>query len=373
MVKLRSPYLLLVFFSLLLSCQKEDAASNSYSDSYRFFISGNLNGIPFEYKAGEGDYFLETRYSIDEGVPVMTSELALLDSPKRNSFEVSVRGHNTINASQPFSRESAMPIGLWPYAEPDDTYLSPYLKQIHLKMDSTQGLTYHHWQYKNNTIAQAPDTIITANSVYENILPVTLSTRTANCESAISHHINLTEGCDASLSRPFLDSVSAHIFITRVNQPISSVKWFLNDTALSESSTTDALIYYNFHGVQTVRAEISFEGGCVKTVERTFNSLSTPNCLRDFTYSVKPAEVSDSLMRQTVKITYYDEAGTPYHSYYNDVPGLFEINSLSGFSDNDSGDPTSRFFFTADVILRSEDGSTVSLTNAHGSLAVAHP
>ncbi|MDZ7848146.1 MAG: hypothetical protein U5L96_16110 [Owenweeksia sp.] len=75
----------------------------------------------------------------------------------------------------------------------------------------------------------------------------------------------------------------------------------------------------------------------------------------------------------TVQLTYYDESGKAYSSHYNDVVGSFKIVSTTPYNENEAGQPTTRFFFETEAVLKSSDGSTLELKDTFGSFAVAHP
>ncbi|HAD96091.1 MAG TPA: hypothetical protein DCG19_01730, partial [Cryomorphaceae bacterium] len=84
---------------VLFSCSKSnDDLASDYHDTVEFFVTGEVNGTPFQRYAGAG-YGLITGYELGkEGVVSMKGSLEAASGNKANSFAIILRGSNTLSA-----------------------------------------------------------------------------------------------------------------------------------------------------------------------------------------------------------------------------------------------------------------------------------
>ncbi len=359
---------------LTLSCNPEkDKVSNSYAEDYRFFIKGQANGLPFEYNAGEHDYYLETDYYTEDSVVVMEGRLSRLGQPDRNAMVIKIRSNSAVSQGAYFVANENIQAKEYAFRDVSGYRAQTGKFMLSLFGDSTFLANTNSYRWSIDGI---PATGYEVQKTFDKNTPnfnVSLQTTiSGNCESEVRHYINLQEDCDATFKMLVTgqDKVSVRP-VARVGT-ISSVEWFLDSTKVEPSfqGEIDLSLVPN---AKMLTCSIHFDDGCVRRVDRSISSGLQSPCITDFWYIKQKPTIHDPQQYSTVELEYYDENGKMFTSHYTDVVGDFTITSASPFESNADGEKTMRFFMEADVILKNVDGSTVELSNAFGSFAVAHP
>ncbi len=357
-----------------LSCSPEKEISSNYSEDYRFFLKGQINGLPLEFNAGEDDYFLETNYYREDSVVVMEGMLSRFGVADKNAVVIRIRSKAAeIPGSAFVASENIEPRD---YAFRDVTgYRAQTGKyQLSLFGDSTflANTNDHYWIVNGLPPVKGYELQQTFDRNTPNFNVALRTTISGDCESEVRHFINLQQDCDATFKMYVTapDKVMVKT-VARVGT-IGDVQWFLDSTEVKPNflGEIDLSLVPN---ATMLTCSIYFDDGCVRRIDRSLNSTLQSPCITDFWYQKQKPTIHDPNQYSTVEIEYYDGNGKMYTSYYTDVVGDFAITSASPFQRNASGDKTMRFFMEADVILKNVDGSTVELKNGFGSFAVAHP
>ena len=69
---------------------------------------------------------------------------------------------------------------------------------------------------------------------------------------------------------------------------------------------------------------------------------------------------------------YHDANGKRFSSYYENNVGEFTLENVSQYDNNENNDPTLRFGFWGDMILKADDGTEIDCSFT-GNMAVAYP
>lgn len=357
-----------------ISCNPEKDIDSNYAEDYRFFLKGQVNGLPFEYNAGEDGYFLETNYYREDSVVVMEGTLAKFGEADKNAVVIRIRSKAAeIPGSTFLANENIEPRD---YAFRDVTGYRAQTGKFMLSLfgDSSFLANTNHFYWIVNGIADTSGYELqkTFDRNTPNFNVALRTTISGNCESEVRHFINLQEDCDATFKMyvTAADRVMVKT-IARVGS-ISDVQWFLDSTLVTPNflGEIDLSLVPN---ASMLTCSIYFDDGCVRRIDRSLNSTLQSPCITDFWYQKQKPTIHDPNQYSTVELEYYDANGKMYTSHYTDVVGDFTITSASPFQLNANGDRTMRFFMEADVILKNVDGSTVELKNGFGSFAVAHP
>ncbi len=358
---------------LTFSCSPDKEVSSSYAEDFRFFLKGQVNGLPFEYNAGEDDYFLETNYYREDSVVVMEGRLSRLGMAEQNAVVIRIRSKaaeipgSTFNASQNIEPKDYAFRDVTGYRAQTGKYMlslfgdSTFLANTNLYYWLVDGVPTSGHEIQKTFDRNTPNFNVALRTIIS-----------GDCESEVRHFINLQEDCDATFKMYVTapDKVMVKT-VARVGT-ISDVQWFLDSVEVVPSflGEIDRSLVPN---AKMLTCSIYFDDGCVRRIDRSLNSTLQSPCITDFWYQKQKPTILDPKQYSTVELEYYDANGKMFTSHYTDVVGDFRITSASPFQQNGDGNQTMRFFMEADVILKNVDGSTVELKNGFGSFAVAHP
>jgi hypothetical protein len=95
------------------------------------------------------------------------------------------------------------------------------------------------------------------------------------------------------------------------------------------------------------------------------------DCQRDFIFDRQPYMVYDSLQNGTAELTYYDNQGVAYSTFYTITPGEIEVLESTSYDDDAWGRPTRAIRFSYTGELRSKGGNSIQVDQLIGTLAVA--
>ncbi len=359
---------------LAASCNPEkDKVSSNYAEDYRFFLKGQLNGLPFEYNAGEDGYFLETDYYREDSVVVMEGRLSRLGMADKNSVVIRIRSKAAEAPGSDFVASDNIEAKDYAFRDVTGYRAQTGKYTINLYGDSTflANTDLDYWII-NGATASGYEVQRTFDRNTPNFNVALRTIISGDCESEVRHFINLQQDCDATfkmyVTSPYMLKVQT---VARVGT-IGDVQWFLDSVEVKPNfqGEIDRSLVPN---ATMLTCSIYFDDGCVRRIDRSLNATLQSPCITDFWYTKQKPTILDPNQYSTVELEYFDENGKKYTSYYTDVLGDFKITSASPFQQNEDGEQTMRFFMEADVILKNVDGSTVELKNGFGSFAVAHP
>lgn len=364
-----------LILALAAGCGKEEPAVQQYSDEHRFFVKGKANGLPFSFYAGKDHYFLDTHYALRDSALEMTARLSRPDQPKREAFEITVRGAQILERTDDFVPEQNLQSGhlalrdLTGFNAPGDRYT------IELSCDSTaSNYNSHRWDFPDGGFNKIDYYLEKEVSLSEfPVYPVKLTTRGAfGCETSVTHHIDLKADCDANFDLQVGANFSVNLRLTNVVGAVNEVHWTLNGQPVN-ANPQGQIYLSNTGNPHVIGCRVIFDSGCEKYIERELSGNFNNDCQAEFYYHKKADTQYDPLQLATVEVNYYDKQGKKFTSLYNDVKGQFKIVSVTPFGENPQGMATTRFFFEADAVLKSEDGNTLNLQETFGSFALAHP
>lgn len=375
-------YTCLMALGLVLSCSKDDGnAGNDYHDDFVFYVNATIDGMPMELFAGHEDYILDTDYDFDaqDSLVHMTGFLSSQDTTMGHSNAIMLRfvGHDAVANQGAFNLSDNVHEGNVALKDASGIKNDPDNFILNLTPDVVSSNYTYHWNFHDGSTSSNVSPSLQVSAVETPVYEVSLGADpyNASCSSKTTHFINVDEDCDATIivsPNHVLGGLRASA-VTRVGQ-VQSIKWFIDGANLS-NDLVFANLPLDHDGNYRLRAEISFENGCQKVVEKHLSVLAgIPNfCDIDFSCSKDPIKINDPKQRGTVEIVYYDASGKKYSSNYDGAQGRFKIHNLRSFVTNDKGQRTARFQFEGRAILQSSDGSTVNLENTFGNFAVAHP
>ena len=365
---------------VLFSCSKSnDDLASDYHDTVEFFVTGEVNGTPFQRYAGAG-YGLITGYELGkEGVVSLKGSLEAASGNKANSFAIILRGSNTLSASGTFDVLSGLDNAPWPYSDPSGQKQRLGWHQLTFIADSSYTTTTYNWSFENGQTALGPEASVNVN---ENAYPAfgarLSTTSSAGCQSSTTQVVDVTGECRAimNLSNPRdLDFAAS---LQAIKGTIANVNWRLNGNAVGSGLVINRKWeFFPDLSPNILEAEIQFQGGCTQTIlkeVRVTSPLVVADCNLDFKFEKQPVREYDPLQLGTVEIIFYDSAGKAYTSNYEGVVGSLNFNNVQAYEENENGENTVQFDFSARQLeLRHADGSSITLNKVSGEFAVAHP
>lgn len=366
---------------LAISCSKEESAPlGVYQDDFVFYFEGNINGSPIELFAGHDDYSLETGFQFNQtdSVVSMSGMLSKSNSPeKKNALMLQFVADEAVDNESSFNVFESIKEGNTSLTELTNykNHSSEY--KLNFNPDIVSSNYNYNWTFENGTNSSYANPIMSVSALEYPTFWVTLGSDIQNgsCVGKATHWINLDRDCEATfiiVPNHVLGGYRASIF--EKEGRVQSVKWYLDNEFIASSADLEN-VPVNVDGHHTLKAEISFYAGCKKIVEKDFNVLANVPviCDLDFSFTKAPIRVYDPKQRGTVELVYFDDNGIRYSSKYDNTDGQFRVHGLKSFENNDLNQKTARFQFEGNAVLMADDGSTLTIENAFGSFAIAHP
>ena len=360
----------LALLSLMITACEEDQLEDQYSDSYRFFLYANINGLPLNWNAGDGGYAIKTNHFFEGNQMVVESFLSRDTNQPQNALMLRFRGSANPSMERPLNDFEAGAVAL---ADASGMVRTPGVFDYLFQPDSTMGgpgfvWTYRGKQYYGDSLALAQ-----IDSRATPAFSVELSNSSPNCVISLKHQIQVQGLCKAQLRILEASSSNLQAKVQASVGRINSLRWYVNDVAQQSSALRLNHNIISSNQPQRIKVEVQFESGCQETIEKTVIPGQT-SCDLHLTYAKNPAQVVNPLNEETVEIIYYNDAGKRFSSLYAHNSGDFVIESSSPYNDMAEPDVNHRrLVFKGNALLLSADGSTVELNNIHGSFAVAVP
>lgn len=376
MIKILRNITLLALLVLAVQCKKETPGSHvDYSGDVVFHIHGSVAGKPFDYKAGEENYVMSTTYSFQDSVVEMKGALLPEGKHTQSGFEIRLRGQQRVATTTAFDLSQNLNAGKLALRDATGFRKETGKYLLSLSCDSTQGqYSSHLWIFPDGSFSNAYELEKTIDVSAYPQYPVRLVTSGMfSCQSEVYHEINLAESCDAGFDLIMLANFTAQVNLKNIQGNIDLVKWYHNDSLVTPSAINHTIYLGNNGEPHTIRCEVYFTDGCEKVIERVVSANFAVNCMTDFSYQSRKEVVFDPRQLSTAELIYYDAQGKKYSSHYPNAQGEFELISFSPYDVNADGNPTVIIQVKAQAILKSADGSSVSLSNIEGSFALAHP
>ena len=374
-------YTCVLAMGLAVSCSKDDGnAGGDYEDNFVFYVNANIDGNPIQLYAGDEQYILDTDYDFNapDSLVEMRGLLNTQDSGSHtNAFMIKLLAKEAVSSEPSFNIFENLAEGNIALTDASGYKNDPDNFNLNLSPDVISSNYTYLWNFQDGTTSSTVSPTVAVSAVETPVFEVSLGADPYNgsCSSKTTHFINIDEECDATII-----VTPNHVFgglkgslITRRGK-VQSVDWSIGSTDLGHNLVVNNLPL-NDDGNYRLRAEVSFENGCQKIIEKDINVLGgVPNfCDIDFSYIKDPVKIFDPKQRGTLELVYYDATGKRFSSNYDGAEGRFKIHNIRSFNTNDKSQSTISFQFEGRAVLKSSDGSTVNVENAFGNFAVAHP
>lgn len=365
--------LLILTIIALWSCQKDTSKERtSYQEEPRFFIKGDISGLPIDIKVSEDHYYLETSYWLEDTAVSMKGAILNDSSNTSGTFEIILRSDKKLHKAGAFNIHENLTTGLKALKDASLIRNVPGIYTLQCTPDNNNSSLSVLWEYGDGS---SGSNYIARKEVHIDehpILKTKLTTQfPGGCTSEVTHFINIKDDCDATFNVTNVVGTSTYLQVISRNGDINNVDWYMDGNFISSGREVDFSI--DNTEPKIVKAEVSFVSGCTKIIEQRIAGNTTQVCENDFAWIKAEKEVYDPLQLGTVELVYYDASGKRFSSHFTNTEGKFRITSINPFQHNHNGDPTMRFFFEANVLLKSADGDQLRANNLFGSFAVAHP
>lgn len=370
-------YSFICFALALTACsKKQNGAGSNYSDDFKFYFNANINGSALEFKAGDDDYILNTSYSVEDSVLVMSGRLGATDSNFKNTVVFKLRGREALGSETDFNLEEGIHEGRVALTDASFNKKIPGEYDLRLLPNVVSSGISYFWTFEDGTTSTSTNPSIQVSEENHAVFKVSLSSDplSGGCESKTVHTVNIESDCDATISLTKTHTLGIKAEVQSRLGQVRSVKWYRGNTFVGDDLIIDSLAF-DSDGNYKVSADITFYDGCTKRIEKDLSVLSGSISFCDFDFAHTKTNVREYDPKQlgTIEMIYYDGTGKRFTSYYENNSGEFKIYSFRSFQRNELNQQTVRFLFEGDVTLKSEDGSSLAVTNAFGNFAVAHP
>jgi hypothetical protein len=354
-------------------CKEDDngESGTSYTDNYRFYVDALVDGLPLRINAGENDYAMYTSYQLQDSLLLMHGLLAQDSQDIRNALQIFFRSAELGSQYRDFDPLGTLQNGKVAVADGSGHTQVPQHFDFDFFPDTVLGNQAFYWSVQDSSYHADTCRVIGLNADLENHLDVSLnSPDPANCPINITKGISTLNTCKAEVRLGQFGNDLALVVEPRIGS-ISAVRWFRGGQPIGNG--TSFILPANLVGqIAEIKAEIDFASGCTEAITKEM-LISPAACDVSINYRKKPHLSYNPHNLNTVEIVYYDQNGKRFTSLYPNTEGDFELMNTASYQDPNSGYHHQQFNFSGELLLRSRDGSTKSISKLFGSFAVAHP
>lgn len=354
-------------------CKEDDGPTvSSYTESPRFYVNANLNGLPLNLVAGEQDYQMYTSYHTADSVLEMRGIIAKDSVDFKNALVVKIKGSELISPLSTPHPGTVFNVGPLALSDPSGTTILPDHYDYHFFADTVNGHIPLQWTTSSRSYYGDSCSVVGLNSLVWPVFTVEMSSvGPLTCTPSVKHTIQTDGDCKAQVH--VLKSTSSELEVEAQSRVgiIKKVTWQIAGQNVGQGNRLSYSVV-GFHAGYRVQAEIEFESGCKETIEKVILPGS-PSCDINIDYRKEVHREVNPHNLATVELQFYDANGKMYSTAYPNTQGRFSIESINDYNDANSQHKHQRFSFSGEAILKSSDGSSLQLNNIFGSFAVAHP
>lgn len=363
----------IVTLFIIAGCEKEDFPEKPIVEDPTFFADGLINGISFDFTAGERDYYMYTWHEKDDNdIYVFSGEFKKTNgSGEKLTFKIKNSSETSVDIEEALSIENHA------YAGP----ISPVVENaydVHFFSES-QGASPHasySWAFGDGTFSSQQNPIHRFNTETQSQFDVTLSIAYGdNCSSSATNVVDFNTSCGNSFSYTTLTPSPRIIAFTPVTwgTPPYSYEW---DFGNGQTSTdTNPAIYFPYNEVYPVTLKVTDGNNCVSSYQR--NVRVETNCVANYSYTTSPVITIDSLQLSHVEIVYTNESGVVYSSKEKTQPSnmSFFLSEVHDFENNQAGEKVKKIdaFYDARLFNVNDPDDYIDIRKARASFGIAYP
>ncbi len=364
-------YILGIIFFLQSCKKKEDPVP--VIESPVFFISGELDTLQIELKAGINNYFMYTDISRDnmDSVNIFNGTFRQNNCATcKGIMQFSFRGNRTTNPGDVSDTTELFNQGLFPYFN-STTIASRYLVSFKSSLSSISIQSYK-WNFGDGgTSAQVnPYHFYNALQNYS----VTLSTiNTSGCESSISNNVNTGEvnsSCNSFIS--IFKNGNYTIFnCTAMGANPYTFLWDFGDGVTTNQQSPSH--QFTTTGLHTVCYTMIDNSGCQYATCMNVRSGDTL-CDNNFSRGI-PTEVPNPKDFSTITVKWTDENGNIFTTDNITQPSYtyYKVLSVENYKANSNGQPVKKLHVQFSCLLYNQAlNQTIVAKNMNGEIGIAY-
>ena len=348
---------------------------DSFSDAPDFYLRGELGGQPLDLTAGLEGYYLETGFERDENeVRSFVGTLGLESCPDcPGALRLRIRDFETSQAGSPASVAEALAPGDYAFF-----YQNGGRSVFRVAFQSShngQAPASYLWELGDGNLSLQPN----PTHEYPDTLgfdpEVCLEAETADgCVTRICESLQLQDSsCRIDFEhRLFPDGTYVEFRSAPQGTPPFRYQWDFGDGFGSRLGNPG--YFYATAAQYEAYVTLRDANGC--EAERCKVIAADPElCETNFTYTVSPINIPDSLAFSQVSLSWRDAGGQLYTSSAERQPSdsRFEILSAAPYRRNRNDEAVMRLEVAVDCSLFGENGDTLRLENGRGFIGLAYP
>ncbi len=365
-------YILVILLSVS-SCKK-DELQETLIDAPDFFVSGTIGGAQLNLIAGDHQYYMYSSFEEKENaIPKFIGELKTEGCENNCAESFTLIFTDEKESAESIASEPELRTGFKAFTNTNagNEYLVTFNPDESFTSRAVE--VEYEWEFGDGTISHEK----TPSHLYVgdiNFYDVKLSVKTSKgCQSEIQNRVFIKT------------EATTDFIITQTQRSLSFEPEVESITPLNylwefEGGSTASTPYVDYQtdpkkGIEKVCLTVTDENGvqsqrCKNLVLKEEYAFCAAN------YSFKSGSREDpkgDLQLGTVYLKYTDAGGQEYYSRPNLTnSNEFELTSIEDYKENELGMSTKKIEFTANTVLSTSSGETISLENVSGSIAIAY-
>jgi hypothetical protein len=356
---------LLVVFT---GCKKLEE-SPSIEDTYKFFVSGSVEGRELSLNAGEGDYYMFSSNSTDSNNAIWY-EGNLTENNCSSGCNESIRFR--------FKGKDAEPIeAILTDKRMDYTIYNPQ-KKYGIQLNTANTFTSraaevnYFWTVENQEEIEEKDPYILLPDGKE-FYDLKLMVKTSKgVDSEIENRIYTNTDCKTWFEYKNINGVNKLIAHHKGGKA-AQYYWEFEDGSSASVPQLD-FESSSIQGTERVCLTITDENGCVsQSCQNVVVNARFTFCAANFDYDIQEVLPKNGFDQfHTVEIEYTNPNGEVFYSNRLEQGNTFTVLAVEDFEEsNENGQPVKRIQFATTCQLTSLQGHTITLENLTGKIGVA--
>lgn len=342
--------LLTVFF---FSCKKEPLPENTFGNA-TFFLNGKINGFDKAFVAGDDGFYMYTHTENVFGLDIIEGSLSDENESIKIQFFKSPVSNSAIN------------IGAYNHLN-----FNNLIKQVYVDSISEGAISGFEWNINGTSYNQINiDSLINTPGKYEICLTINYLN---NCSQSLCSDYMIGMSDTYSLDfiyKLFPDSTMQCVPQIASTNEVEHIEWRVNDNTSSNSGVLEQTISPGIHKVEMV---VTFKDGMVLKKAKNIRHMNQDCYFEEIRIEGNP----DFEVREGAIISYTDESGETFVSYYQDQPDDFKLSVLekNEYKPNNEGQKVLQLKIQFNAVLKSVDHpeNTRILNDFIGKFGVAIP
>lgn len=370
---------LVIFFAVLMSCEKSDPIEHASTPV--FYASGTIDGEPFSWHAGEDNLYMHSNFLHDTHSvfsfrgALAPSNCETADCP--NSLHFYLRDANFSTSNQEANAEEVLQPGNFAWRSLNDSAIAGYRVKLSAEEFYTGDQYTYAWTTSNGLTSteRYPEFIFPAD--WEGAVEICLAiTNNSGCTDNLCYDVFPASTCDLDFDYYVINNVCFLFAEPRGGKAPYNFQWEFGQN----HDPLSAQVKYELNSFTPSKkiclTTIDANGCIAEKCKNVIINSSAINCASNFLHSKEELYRNSDEDFSEATIVWYNENGERFSSALSEQTddAFFTIHEVEEYHQNVQGELTSKAKITFSCVLYNQDLTRqVHFEDVEATVAIAHP